>query len=104
MSIQSGDDVYYVYVLGNKDRSRLRVHTTGDLSSKLSEIQYDKVYKKKSNGRDVCDILLYWEQHGTALEALKREREISSWSRRRMEDLIYAVNGEWKALNEEVIN
>jgi predicted GIY-YIG superfamily endonuclease len=55
---------------------------------------------RKSNG---VKMLVYYEQHATAISAIQREKNIKHWSRKWKIDLITSTNREWRDLWEEVV-
>jgi putative endonuclease len=104
MHLRSGEGVYYVFILANKQRTRLEISVTGDLNDRLSKLEYEFI-KSKAQGDDLtsfCTDLVYWEQHNEAEAALARESEISKWSLKRKSAHISLHNPQWKPLNQEI--
>lgn len=49
------------------------------------------------------DQLVYFEQHGDVMEAIKREKNIQAWKRLWKLKLIEENNPNWKDLYQEII-
>lgn len=89
--------IFYVYILSSRSRS-LYIGMTSDLVTRV----YD--HKTKTYGGHTAkyniDRLVYFEEYGTALEAIKREKELKGWLRSRKIELIEAGNPTWDDLSE----
>ena len=48
-------------------------------------------------------MLVYYEQHTTAMYAIQREKNIKHWSRAWKADLIRTINPDWLDLWEEIV-
>jgi putative endonuclease len=48
-------------------------------------------------------MLVYYEQHTTAMYAIQREKNIKHWSRAWKVDLIRTINPDWRDLWEEIV-
>jgi len=57
-------------------------------------------FTKKYNVTD----LVYYEIFDSPLEAIEREKQIKSWSRKRKNQLVEAENSSWKDLYEEIVS
>ncbi|MDO8675523.1 MAG: GIY-YIG nuclease family protein [Candidatus Omnitrophota bacterium] len=70
--------MWYVYILETKDR-RLYTGTTNDIPRRMQE------HKDGKGGRFTRSFrfkgLLYTEEHLTKSSALKREKQVQSWTR-----------------------
>ncbi len=97
--VQINKNCYYLYIVTNKYRTVLNVHTTGDWIGKLKELEYSLTNTISSH--EDCSILLYWEMFEDALDAVRREQEIKSWSKRRKNNLIDTHNPDWQPLNQK---
>jgi putative endonuclease len=49
------------------------------------------------------EMLVYYEQHATAIAAIQREKNIKHWSRRWKIDLVCSMNPNWRDLWEDII-
>ena len=67
----------YVGVTNNLER-RIMEHRTGN----------PKAFTSRYN----CHKLVYYEEYGTIDEAIAREKQIKSWSRKRKDKMIDALN------------
>lgn len=57
-------------------------------------------FTKKYNVTD----LVYYEIFDTPLEAIEREKQIKSWSRKRKNQLVRTENPDWKDLYDEIVS
>ena len=48
-------------------------------------------------------MLVYYEQHTTAMYAIQREKNIKHWARAWKADLIRTINPDWRDLWEEIV-
>jgi putative endonuclease len=47
-------------------------------------------------------MLVYYEQHDTAIAAIQREKNIKHWSREWKIDLILSMNPDWRDLYDDI--
>ena len=90
---------YYIYITTNPNKTTLYIGMTNKLSLRLKQHQENKGDSETFAGRYYCYNLIYYEAYKTALEAIKREKELKKWSRAKKESLINSVNPEWTFLN-----
>jgi predicted GIY-YIG superfamily endonuclease len=57
----------------------------------------------KASPKRIPKMLVYYEQHATAMAAIQREKNIKHWSRKWKIDLICSMNPEWRDLWEDVV-
>jgi putative endonuclease len=92
---------YCVYILASRPRGTLYVGMTSDLVRRMYEHRegvaggFTKEYGVK--------MLVYYEQHATAIAAIQREKNIKHWSRKWKIDLIRSMNPEWRDLWNEIV-
>lgn len=92
---------YWVYILASKPGGTLYVGVTNDLIRRIYEHReglapgFTKKYGVK--------MLVYFEEHGTIIAAIQREKNIKHWSREWKIDLIRSMNPEWRDLYEEIV-
>lgn len=81
---------YYTYITTNKRKTVLYVGVTNDLVRRVSEHKSGTVdgFTKRYN----VDMLIYAEKFDDVNTAIKREKQIKSWSRARKEKLIDTTN------------
>ena len=48
-------------------------------------------------------MLVYFEEHGSIVAAIQREKNIKHWSREWKIDLIVSMNPEWRDLYDEIV-
>jgi putative endonuclease len=91
---------YWVYILSSRPRGTLYVGMTNDLIRRIYEHReglvegFSKEYGVK--------MLVYYEQHATAMAAIQREKNIKHWSRQWKIDLIRSMNPDWRDLWEDI--
>ena len=92
---------YWVYILASKPRGTLYVGVTNDLLRRVAEHRdglvpgVTKTYGVK--------MLVYFEEHASVLEAIKREKQVKRWARTWKIDLIREKNPEWRDLFDEIV-
>ena len=91
---------YYVYILASDSRE-LYVGITNHLYQRVS--QHRAALDPNSyTARHKTLRLVYCESTGDVLAAIRREKQIKSWTRRRKLDLVNQANPEWVDLAEGV--
>ena len=91
---------YYVYMLTNQRKTVLYTRMTSGLTKRT--IQHKEKKYPGFTQRYNVDRLVYYESHEMVEEAIKREKEIKRWLRRKKEALIDGFNPEWKDLFEYI--
>jgi putative endonuclease len=88
---------YYVYIKTNKSGT-LYTGITNNLERRVHEHKHHLVegFTKKYK----ITKLVYYETCNDILAAIRREKEIKGWLRKKKIALIYSVNAEWNDLNE----
>ncbi len=106
IQIHMGRSQYCVYIVANKDRTIFESGITGDLKGKLAVLYHE--YMKTGQDIDVkskrCFALLHCEYFNEALEAIKRERALKSWSVAKKKELICKNNPGLDELNDQISN
>ena len=83
-------DKYYVYIMSNLHNTTLYTGITNDLERRVQE---HRIYDSKSfTSRYRCHKLVYYEEYSSSMEAICREKQIKSWSRKRKDELIDSKN------------
>jgi putative endonuclease len=92
---------FWVYILASRPGGTLYVGVTNDLIRRTYEHREGLVkgFTKKYGVK----MLVYYEQHDTALAAIQREKNIKHWSREWKIDLIISTNPGWRDLWEEIV-
>jgi len=87
-----------VYILTNERNGTLYIGVTAYLSRRIYEHQSKLVEGfSKENG---CDMLVYYEFHGTMEAAITREKQIKKWNREWKIELIEKFNPGWNDLSK----
>jgi putative endonuclease len=92
---------FWVYILASKPGGTLYVGVTNDLVRRAFEHREGLV--QGFTKRYGVKLLVYFEQHSTAIEAIQREKNIKHWSREWKIDLIVASNPDWRDLYAEIV-
>jgi len=91
------DELFYTYILTNKNHTVLYIGVTNDLKRSL------KQQKQKSNkgftGKYNVEKLVYFESSRYVENAIKREKQLKKWNRAWKENLINEMNPDWNDLS-----
>ncbi|MEO8241956.1 MAG: GIY-YIG nuclease family protein [bacterium] len=91
---------YFVYIMGSRPGGALYVGSTNNLRRRVEEHRA-KLQPGHTAKYNITH--LYWfEEHPTYNEALARERRIKGWLRTWKDQLIMAVNPEWRDLDADI--
>jgi putative endonuclease len=92
---------FWVYILASRPRGTLYIGVTSDLIRRVFEHREGAVagFSKQHN----IKMLVYYEQHATALGAIQREKNIKHWSRDWKIKLVVSMNPEWRDLYEDIV-
>ena len=93
-----GEKLYYVYLLTNKNDKVMYVGVTNNLERRLYEHKTKMIlgFTEKYN----VNKLVYFEETSDVHTAIAREKEIKKWRREKKNNLVVAVNPEWKDLSD----
>lgn len=94
---------FFVYILTNATKSVLYVGVTNNLPQRILEHYLNRETKKSFTARYRCHYLIYFESIKYIDKAIKREKEIKGWTRKKKEQLIESANPEWRFLNTDVL-
>jgi putative endonuclease len=92
------NELYYLFVTTNRERTTLEISTTGDLNGKIRQLEYDA----EKNDPCICSKLLYWEVFNDLEQAIVREKSMKGWTVRKLTQVIDSENPYWLCLNEEI--
>ena len=89
--------MYYVYILSNWDDSVLYIGVTGNLLRRLYEHRNGLVagFTKQYNVHK----LVYYEHTNDVYSAISREKQLKKWRREKKNQLIEAMNPQWRDLS-----
>jgi putative endonuclease len=92
---------YWVYILASAPGGTPYVGVTNDLIRRTYEHRQKLVpgFTKKYG----VTRLVYFEEHGSIIAAIQREKNIKHWSREWKIDLIRSINPDWRDLYEDII-
>ena len=90
---------FYVYILTNKSKT-LYTGITNDLNRRLYEHKNKLIngFTKKYN----LDRLIYFEMFNHPDDAIRREKQIKGWLRKKKSTLVETMNPEWKDLSDGI--
>ena len=83
------------------NHSTLYVGVTSNISSRVYEHK-NKIYPASFSSRYNCIKLVYYRRFELIIEAITEEKRIKGGNRKKKEDLINAMNPEWKDLYDDV--
>ncbi len=89
--------MYYVYILSNWDDSVIYIGVTGNLPRRLYEHRNGLVegFTKQYNVHK----LVYYEYTNDVYSAISREKQLKKWRREKKNQLIEAMNPQWRDLS-----
>ncbi len=90
-----------VYITANKKYGVLYVGVTSDMVQRIH--QHKQKTFKGFSAKYNCDLLVYYELHGTMEGAITREKQIKSGKRSYKLFLISSQNPEWRDLTEDIL-
>jgi putative endonuclease len=99
--LTSSMKVYWVYILASRPRGTLYVGVTSDLVRRI--YQHREGLADGFTNEHGIKMLVYYEQHATAIAAIQREKNIKHWSRAWKIELIRSLNPNWHDLWDEVV-
>ena len=87
---------YYVYILTNAYSNVMYIGITNDLRRRVYEHKAGVIegFTKKYHVHK----LVYFEQCHDVKAAIRREKQLKSWSRTKKNALVEAVNPDWKEI------
>ena len=88
---------YYVYILTNEYNNVMYTGVTNDIQRRVYEHKTGAVegFTKKYQVHK----LVYVERCNDVNAAIAREKQIKGWTRKRKNELVEAVNPEWKEIS-----
>ncbi len=92
---------YYIYIITNRYKTVFYVGVTNNLKRRLDE-HYGEMVKGFST-RYKLKYLLHYEKFTDINLAIRREKEIKKWGKRKKKVLIEQNNPKWRFLNEGVM-
>ncbi|MEX0724602.1 MAG: GIY-YIG nuclease family protein [Gracilimonas sp.] len=93
---------YYTYIITNSKKSTFYVGMTNSIPERILEHGSNAGKPETFAGRYHCFFLLYYEEYKYVEDAIRREKQIKKWSRKKKLDLIKMVNPDLRFLNKEL--
>jgi putative endonuclease len=90
----------YFYIMTNKNKTTLYVGVTNDLCRRVYEHKKHLI-KHSFSDRYNLEYCVYFEEFEYFDLAIRREKEVKKWNRKKKEYLITKVNPEWNELVTE---
>lgn len=90
---------YFFYMMANRSKT-LYTGMTNNLARRVDEHKHMLV--DGFTRRYLIDRLLYYEVTNDVEAAIRREKQVKGWVRRRKIALIESVNPEWRGLGDDV--
>jgi len=89
---------FWVYMMTNRSRSTLYTGVTNNLLRRVFEHRAKTTdgFTKRYN----LTVLVYYEQFPDVRDAISREKQIKTWTRRRKNELVGTLNPRWTDLSE----
>lgn len=87
---------YYVYIVSSF-RYAIYIGVTNNIERRLSE--HRSGVGGMFTGKYKCHRLVYLETYDRPMDAIRREKQLKKWSRKKKMELILSVNPEWKELS-----
>ncbi|OJW84658.1 MAG: excinuclease ABC subunit C [Bacteroidetes bacterium 46-16] len=91
-----------VYILTTANRRVLYTGVTSDIVKRISEHKL-KIHPNSFTARYNCTMLVYYNSFSRIEEAIAEEKRIKAGSRQQKEQLINAVNYEWRDLWDDIM-
>ncbi len=88
-----------IYILTNKNNTVLYTGVTSDLRKRLYEHK-NKIYATSFTKKYNVSKLVYFEVFSLIEEAIAREKQIKSGSRKKKIELVESINPDWEDLSE----
>ncbi len=90
---------FFVYLLASQRNGTLYVGVTNNLERRM--LEHKAGLKKSFTKQYNVKMLVWYEEHPTALSAIQREKNIKHWPRKWKLNLIEASNPDWEDLAPE---
>ena len=92
---------YYVYILANRTNKVIYTGVTNDL---LRRVYEHKLHLDKTSFTAQYNVekLVYFEETSSSREAIEREKQIKSWSRKKKNILIESKSPTWQDIYDSI--
>ena len=93
---------YYVYMMTNINKNVLYTGVSNNLVRRVYEHK-NHLDKGSFTDRYNATLLVYYESTTDVRATIEREKQIKSWKRARKNELVNALNPQWKDLYPEIL-
>jgi putative endonuclease len=90
-----------VHIITNERNGTVYTGVTSNLAQRI--YQHREAFAAGFTTNYDCKMLVFYELHGTMIEAIKREKQIKGGSRRKKLALIEAMNPTWRDLYFDIL-
>jgi putative endonuclease len=90
--------IFHVYIMSSKSKI-IYVGMTNDLARRVQE--HKGKATRSFTQRYNVDRLVWCEEHGRAVSAIAREKQIKGWDRAKKVELIEVKNPQWRDLSAD---
>ena len=91
----------YIYFMTNRSNSVLYIGVTNNLTRRASE--HGEGNGSHFTSKYNCNKLVYYESFPDIVQAIAREKQLKHFKREWKNQLVDALNPEWKDLSSEVL-
>jgi len=92
--------MHYVYILAAHPHGALYVGYTNDIRRRIE--QHRSGTANSHTKKYSIHTLVYFESHDRIDDALAREKKLKRWRRKWKDELIAAVNPEWRDISTDI--
>ena len=93
--------MYYVYILANVTGTVVYTGVTNDVVRRVYEHKHN-CEPNSFTAKYSVHKLVYYECTSSRYEAITREKQIKSWSRRKKNKLVETMNPKWEELYDKL--
>ena len=94
--------MYYVYILCNNTGTVVYTGVTKDLIRRVYEHKHN-LDPNSFTAKYAVHKLVYFEETSSRYEAISREKQIKSWSRKKKNQLVETMNPKWEELYYQLV-
>ena len=94
--------MYYVYILTNATGTVVYTGVTNDLIRRVYEHKHN-IDPNSFTAKYSVHKLVYFAQTSSRYEAISREKQIKSWSRKKKNQLVESKNPKWEELYDSLL-
>ena len=87
---------FYIYILSSNKNTTIYIGVTNNLKRRVQE--HKEGVGSEFTKKYIVHKLVYYEEYGSIIEAIKREKRLKNWKRDWKNDLINSFNPDWEEL------